>query len=63
MSPMTFDEWRATDGGRFEPASLEKGYRTYVDAVIFIRSQIGGMPSGDAADSRTWQPPLFSAER
>lgn len=61
MSPMTFDEWRATDGGRFDPESLEKGYRTYVDAFIFIRSQIGGLPAADAAIRRAQSTPAYSA--
>lgn len=44
MTPMTFDEWCATDGNGIDNTKRDQRYQAYVAGVDFIRSQIGGMP-------------------
>lgn len=44
MTPMTFEEWCASDGSGVDHAARYRRYRAYVAGVNFIRSQIGVVP-------------------
>lgn len=44
MTPMTFEEWCAAEGAGLDHNRRQERYRTYVAGVLFIRSQIGGLP-------------------
>jgi hypothetical protein len=44
MDPLTYSEWCATEERSEDPVRRRERYRAYVAGVIFIRSQIGGLP-------------------
>jgi len=44
MDPLTYSEWCATEEGTEDPVRRRARYQAYVAGVIFIRSQIGGLP-------------------
>ncbi len=59
MDPLTYSEWSAMEEGTEDPVRRRERYQAYVAGVIFIRSQIGGLPrTGRPAFSESGSPAL-----
>jgi len=44
MEPLSYSEWCATEDRIEDPVRRRERYQAYLAGVIFIRSQIGGLP-------------------
>jgi len=44
MEPLSYSEWCTTEERIEDPVRQRERYEAYVAGVMFIRSQIGGLP-------------------